>query len=567
MGEFWCNLFGKRSCTLLLCLFLFGCNGKEDDDSSADDDSISDDDADDDDDDDSQDPLDEDGDGWTEIEGDCDDTNPNVYPGADDPPCDGIDHDCDGALGATLNEVLHATIQDAIDAALSGETVSICTGTHSEKFSITEQTDLHLTSESNDSQSTVLDGGGRGPILRVGSTVDNVRIDNLTFKSGFAISESGGEQDGGAINSDATRLVVEDCQFNDNWAERKGGAIYHSGNSADLVGSSFDDNAAGDSGGAIVLDHEEGTYVLRDSSLSSNNASYCGGAAFYTGSLSLDNVIFNQNEALFYGGGVAWESNDDSALALVDTVLENNSSNCGGGIALVGASDTQLSLLVNGSSFLNNHAFYLGGALYWEGSGEAGMTTTFVLEDSAFTGNSSESAGGAVAVDGPSVASSTMQRVSFTSNSASAGGGAVFLEPDIAVELLVQECEFSQNSVNTFGGAIHVGGASENETTPYTIYAVNSVFNDNFGDGGAAIRCASGPTDVERYLYLSGGSVTQNEQGGVLLDTGCMLESYIVNWGTGSVDNQPFDIDTGTETYDSFGSAETFFCEGGGICL
>ncbi len=46
--------------------------------------------------------LDEDGDGYDEVE-DCDDTDPNINPGAYDIPDDGIDQDCDGE-DATFNE-------------------------------------------------------------------------------------------------------------------------------------------------------------------------------------------------------------------------------------------------------------------------------------------------------------------------------------------------------------------------------------------------------------------------------------------------------------------------------
>ncbi len=41
------------------------------------------------------DEVDDDGDGYTELEGDCDDLDPAVNPGADD-ECDGVDNDCDG---------------------------------------------------------------------------------------------------------------------------------------------------------------------------------------------------------------------------------------------------------------------------------------------------------------------------------------------------------------------------------------------------------------------------------------------------------------------------------------
>jgi hypothetical protein len=36
------------------------------------------------------------GEGWVTMPGDCDDSDPGIYPGAHDPPSDGVDQDCDG---------------------------------------------------------------------------------------------------------------------------------------------------------------------------------------------------------------------------------------------------------------------------------------------------------------------------------------------------------------------------------------------------------------------------------------------------------------------------------------
>ena len=53
---------------------------------------------------------DEDSDGFTTEEGDCDDQNPDVYPGAEDIPEDGIDQDCSGTdaslAGRVMDDVL-----------------------------------------------------------------------------------------------------------------------------------------------------------------------------------------------------------------------------------------------------------------------------------------------------------------------------------------------------------------------------------------------------------------------------------------------------------------------------
>lgn len=555
--------------SLAACSAPVGCNGGDDDDTVADDDIMHDDDVDDDADDDTQDPLDADGDGWTVIEGDCDDHDPGIHPDADDPPCDGIDHDCDGAIGAYVGDVMYPTIQAAIDAAETGETVAICSGTHIELISVTEQMELHVTSESGDAEDTVLDGSGCGPILTVGAYVEEIHIDNLTFKNGVTTKEIGEYENGGAVHSDAETLLVENSLFLDNWAAWRGGAIYQNGPTAEIAGCTFEGNQSGNAGGAIELDDSQGVYEIRDATFSSNIAGCDGGAISASGEIRIAGSTLIGNDSSTkgcYGGGVSWHSTDYGMFSMEGAVLDGNTSDFGGGISFQLGMDRSVDISIVQSIFLENQASYEGGAIFWEGFGEHGATTSFWIEDSSFDGNSAGVGAGAVGIEGPNIVSSTVLRSTFTGNSATSAGGAVLAVPNIAADLLFQECEFRENNVQSYGGAICLGGGLFSESDPYTVALVDTILDGNQADLGGAIQCSSELNLTSLQLFLTDGSVTRNDQGGILLEAGCVLESSDVDWGIGAMDNIPHDVNTDGETYDSYGAAATFYCEGGGSC-
>ena len=62
-----------------------------------------------------QDNVDDDNDGYSENQGDCDDTDSTVYPGATE-VCDGLDNDCNGQID---EGVCNAVVPDVVGLSQS----------------------------------------------------------------------------------------------------------------------------------------------------------------------------------------------------------------------------------------------------------------------------------------------------------------------------------------------------------------------------------------------------------------------------------------------------------------
>src|SRR5690606_11742485 len=67
--------------------------------------------------------MDDDGDGFPETGGDCDDTDDSIYPGGADTEGDAIDQDCDGIDGNLVLESILVT--PAVSNVLTGQVVRL----------------------------------------------------------------------------------------------------------------------------------------------------------------------------------------------------------------------------------------------------------------------------------------------------------------------------------------------------------------------------------------------------------------------------------------------------------
>ena len=128
--------------------------------------------------------------GWTVMIGDCDDTDGDIYPSAEE-QCDGTDRDCDGVVdfGHSVPHH-HATVQDALDAVGAGAHVCLAAGTWSEDL-VMPVHDVVLEGMEG-SASTIIEGTGSGPVVTIVSgPTTATRLQGLTITGGTASQGAG----------------------------------------------------------------------------------------------------------------------------------------------------------------------------------------------------------------------------------------------------------------------------------------------------------------------------------------------------------------------------------------
>lgn len=392
-----------------------------------------------------------------------------------------------------------ASIQDAINAAADGDTITVEAGTYTESLNFLGK-EVTVTS-ADGAASTTIDGGGEKWVVQMvsgetsasvldGFTIENtagrgIYLDSVTaVLSNLTLTGMGiDENDGGALNVFGGSPLVSDCTFSDNIGN-EGGHVYVESADLTIEGSAFD-SAQASRGGAISSPFS--TITIQDSAFSNNKAVDAGGA-INGGSitLSLTNTDFSGNG----GEGIV-----GSAIYLSDTntlTIEGGTfSGHGGteeyiaGTVWVGEVSTAV---VSGATFSDNSCT-VGCGLYVAGG------SVVEVSDSTFTGNNSEAGGGVFVYDSTltvtdcsfsdstgdkggagiyaAESTTTVVRSAFSSNSAGDVGGALFIDNG---EMTIDGSTFTSNTAGYVGGAIYSSALIE-------LNIFSSSFVDNASDG------------------------------------------------------------------------------------
>ena len=469
---------------ILTGLTLTACNGDEDkpDDTSAPDDTGL-----------TTPDEDQDNDGYTVAQGDCDDTNAAVNPGAEE-VCDGVDNDCDTAAdehsaidaktwhldsdgdGFGDPEVTTAACdqpegyvsddleeQDCDDAAADvypGAAEVPCNG----RLEDCQGFDVSLSVPGDhDTLQAAVDAAGDGEIVCVSpgtyapvliehtvvlASYDGAEVTIIDADSADAVAEIRGAPE--------TRLqgfTLRNGRATDELAA--GLWVLDSPNTA-VVDNRFEDNTGGWSSGGLGVDSSD-SVLIQGNHFQGGDAVVGGAYVLDSHGVSVLDNVFQEN----HSGAGALGVYQCEGLLISDNTFESNDAPRGGGMALTEAIDVEVSnnlfllnladdgggalilqsagITLHGNTFDTNDASQHGGGLFFEDSTEVELRDNLFVNNIAING-----AGVYLSTGSLSAASNT-----FEGNDASVGGGLYATD---ALELSLVDNTFTENAAYAGAG-------------------------------------------------------------------------------------------------------------------
>lgn len=308
-------------------------------------------------------------------------------------------------------------------------------------------------------------------------------------------------ENGGAVNNSISS-TIQNAVFNTNKSTVSyskltpgGGAVFVKGNGSgvitDIINSQFDGNKAD---------------------------SACGGAIHATEStLNIVDTTFANNTAAWYG---AVSTGITTTLSISgDTVFDTNSALAGGALGVFGKAE------IKDAIFKNNEATAPdddgGGAMFVGSEGAVA-----VLDNVTFTGNKSESSGGAIGTrvgenasgshNNNSQAVLNITNSTFDGNTAATTGGAIdnhFYNENSGIT----NSTFTNNSAKD-GGAIYNHGDLDNQNKAANLNITGGSFTGNTatGNGGAIYNQADATI---KGVEFSGNKAESGYGGSIYVNT------------------------------------------------
>ncbi|MEM7031351.1 MAG: hypothetical protein AAF629_17450 [Chloroflexota bacterium] len=354
------------------------------------------------------------------------------------------------------------SVQFAVDEALAGESILIAAGTYlgvQSRFGLTQHVfiDKPLTLSGGYTVTnwrtsdprrnpTTLDAQRLGRVIMisdsVGVTLQNLKVTQGEIRGLGLCTDIFGNCGGGILATGPIRL--ENVTVLSNFADRSGGGLAALSQTV-ILGGNFESNVG----------------------LSNFSR---GGGLYSEAALSLERVIFKNNQARSAGGAVSVE---DSDVAVINSRFQNNQSFSSVGGAIYLSVDTNIGegrlMTIDGSRFINNTASISSSAGSGNGGAIYGFNADMTVTDSLFDGNGcfdDTCDGGAISLQGnPFNHHNVLSLIgtTFSNNRAVRNGGGVYHTFHTVVDdTIFENNQTDGNNTNSFGeggGGLYSDGA------------------------------------------------------------------------------------------------------------
>lgn len=223
------------------------------------------------------------------------------------------------------------TIQAGINAASTGDTVLVASGTYKENINFSGK--AIAVKSSNGAGVTIIDGGQNGPVVAFQNGETNASIlQGFTIQNG---NYTAGVGEGGGISIEGSSPTIKNNRVTHNKACEGNGIGVGFGSpiiQANIITNNSNAGCGGIGGAGIGLRGASSARVIGNTIANNSADSYGGGIALWSANAVLiKNNVIQGNSAGSNGGGISM-FNDTSSVVIVQNLIIGNVAATGAGV-------------------------------------------------------------------------------------------------------------------------------------------------------------------------------------------------------------------------------------------